>query len=249
MLFHDLLIFIIGFLSAFVGSISGGSGLVGVPALLLLGLPPHMALGTYNFGDLGSKIGNILQFSKHKNVGVKWKEIFILTLISIPATVLGALLVVSIDSTILSKLIGIVLIILIPLLFLNRNLGVKENKAIGLRLVVSHIAFFFVRVWTGFFSPGSGLIEAYIKMRGYGYTILQGKAVTRIPHVLAGIGGVIVFIVSDFIDYRAAILMFLGMFVGGYVGMGYAIKKGDEWLKPILGVIILVTAVKMIFFD
>ena len=29
---------------------------------------------------------------------------------------------------------------------------------------------------------------------------------------------------------------------------GEAIKKGDTWLKPIVGVIILITAIKMIFF-
>ncbi len=245
---NDILIIIIGFISAFVGSISGGAGLIAVPALLMLGVPPHISLGTSNFGDVGFKLGNILKFSQYKNLGVKWKDVLILTLIAVPATILGATLVVSINPAILSKLIGFVLIILLPLMFVNKDLGVKENRAKGARLIWSHIAFFITRVWVGFFSPGSGLIETYVKMKGYGYTILQGKAVTRIPHILAGIGGVIVFALSDFIDYRLSILMFIGMLIGGYVGTAFAIKKGDAWLKPILGIIILITAIKMIFF-
>lgn len=245
----DILVFLIGFVSAWVGSISGGSGLIGVPGLLMLGVPPHIALGTYNFGDMGFKVGHIIKFSQHKNLGVAWKDVLILTLIAVPATILGALLVVSIDPVILSKLVGIVLLVLTPLLFVSKDLGIKEDRATGTRRLVSHIAFFFTRVWVGFFSPGSGLLETYVKIRGYGYTILQGKAVTRIPHLLAGAGGVIVFAFSDFIDYRMAILMFAGMLVGGFLGLGFAIKKGDAWLKPILGLLILGTAIKMIFFS
>ncbi len=247
--FNDILIFALGFLSAFVGSISGGYGLIAVPALLLLGIPPQVALGTFNFGDLGVKIGHIIKFSQHKNLGVSWKDVLVLTLLAVPATALGAAIVVSVDPTFLTKLVGIVLLVLIPFLFINKDLGIKENRATGARRLISHVAFFFTRVWVGFFSPGSGLLEAYVKMRGYGYTILQGKAVTRIPHLLAGIGGVIIFAFSDFIDYRIALVLFLGMFFGGFMGMGYAIKKGDAWLKPIVGLIILLTAIKMIFFS
>lgn len=248
MIFNDFLVLLIGFVSAFVGSIAGGAGLIAVPSLLLLGVSPHISLGTSNFGDIGFKFGNILKFSQHKNLGVRWEDVLVLTLIAVPATVLGATFVVSINPAILSKLIGVVLLVLIPLVFVDKNLGIKENRARGVKRICSHVAFFITRVWVGFFSPGSGLLETYVKMRGYGYTILQGKAVTRIPHILAGIGGVIVFALSDFINYKLATLMFIGMLVGGYVGTAYAIKKGDRWLKPILGLIILITALKMMFF-
>lgn len=244
---NDLPIIFIGFISAFVGSISGGAGLIAVPALLFLGVPPHISLGTSNFGDIGFKLGNIIKFSQYKNLGVRWSDVLVLTLLAVPATILGAKIVVSIDPTRLSKLIGIVLLILIPLIFVNKELGIKENRAKGYRLFWSHIAFFITRVWVGFFSPGSGFLETYVKMKGYGYTILQGKAVTRLAHILAGIGGVVVFALSGFINYRLSIMMFIGMLLGGYLGTAYAIKKGDVWLKPLLGVIIIVTAVKMIF--
>ena len=35
-----------GFLGGFVDSIAGGGGLVTLPALLSIGIPPHIALGT-----------------------------------------------------------------------------------------------------------------------------------------------------------------------------------------------------------
>ncbi len=243
----ELLIFLVGILGAFVGSIAAGSGIIIISALLFFGIPPHIALGTLNFGDVGSKIGNIFRFSKTKNMGVLRRDVIILTFICVPATIIGSLIVVSVNEEALSKFIGVILLIILPLLFVNKNLGIKEDRAIGKKRIISHVGYFFASAWSGFFSPGSGFLETYIRVRGYGYTILQGKAVTRIPLLLSGIGSVLVFIFSDLINYRYAVALFLGMFIGGYIGTAFAIKKGDKWLKPLLGLIILGTALKMIF--
>ena len=246
---NEILIFLLGFAGAFIGSIAGGYGLIVLPVLLLLGIPPHFALGTFNFGDVGYKVGGILKFAQHKNLGVSWRDVLVLTLIAVPATVLGSVAVISVNPEVLNKLIGAILFVLIPLLLMGKDLGVTERRATGMRRVISHIAFFFTRAWAGFFSPGSGLIETYLKIRGYGYTILQGKAVTRIPYLLAGIGSVLIFMHAGLIDYKLGLILFLGTFVGGYVGTGYAIRKGDAWIKPILILIILGTAIKMVFFS
>ncbi|MFM2384022.1 MAG: hypothetical protein RIQ72_594 [Candidatus Parcubacteria bacterium] len=246
---NDILVVLLGFASGFLGSIGGGAGLIVLPVLLFAGIPPQIALGSFNMGGLGYILGNFVQFSQSKNIGITKKEISILTCIAIPATVLGSYFVISISPEFLSKLIGVILLIIFPLTFLNKNLGIKPDKATGLRLYVSHIAFFLIRVWAGFFSPGSGILEGYIRMKGYGYTILQGKAVTRIPYILAGLASVSVFALSNMIDYHLASALFIGMFLGGYIGTAYAIKKGDIWLKPILGLVILATAIQMLFFS
>lgn len=108
--------------------------------------------------------------------------------------------------------------------------------------------FFVARAWGGFFSPGAGLIETYVRIKGYGYTILQGKAVTRVANITSGIGIVLIFASSKMIDYKLGVAMFFGMLTGGYIGTSYAIKKGDAWLKPLLGIAIVITSIKMIFF-
>lgn len=243
-----IFIFITGIVASFVGSVAAGSGIIAISALFFLGIPPQIALGTSNFADIGSKIGNIFRFAKHNNLGVLKKDVFILTCISVPATAVGSLIIVSLDSNIISKLIGIVLVILLPIMFAKRDFGVIPNRSIGKRRIISHVAYFFSQTWSGFFSPGSGFIDLYVRTRGYGFTILQGKAVTRIPLLLSSITSVVIFALSGFIHYQHAIAMFLGMLIGGYVGTAFAIKKGDAWLKPLLGIILLGTAVKLLLF-
>jgi len=49
------IIFLAGFLASLFGTLIGGSSLVTIPTLLLLGLPPHTAIGAY-YSD---RIGNV----------------------------------------------------------------------------------------------------------------------------------------------------------------------------------------------
>lgn len=45
------------FVAGFIDSIAGGAGFVTAPSLLLVGMPPHMALGT---GKLATSIGSLV---------------------------------------------------------------------------------------------------------------------------------------------------------------------------------------------
>lgn len=249
MFYTELFIFIAGIVASFIGSVAAGSGIVAISALIFLGIPPHIALGTINFGDVGSKIGNIIRFAKSKNMGVLRKDIIILTLISVPAAMLGSRTAVSVKPEIFEKAIGVILLVILPLFFFQKNLGIKADRAVGKRRIFSHIVYFISQAWAGFFSPGSGFIDIYIRTRGYGFTILQAKAVTRIPLLLASISSVVVFGTAGLVNYRYAIIMFFGMMIGGYLGTAFSIKKGDAWLKPLIGILILGTAFKLLFIQ
>ena len=41
-----LIIILLGFLAAFIDAVVGGGGLISIPALLAIGMPPAVALGT-----------------------------------------------------------------------------------------------------------------------------------------------------------------------------------------------------------
>ena len=41
---------VIGLVSGFIGAIAGGGGLLSVPSLILLGIPPQVTLATSKFG-------------------------------------------------------------------------------------------------------------------------------------------------------------------------------------------------------
>ena len=52
----DLLaiLFCVGFVASFIDAIAGGGGLITIPALLMTGMPPAMALGTNKLQAMGA---------------------------------------------------------------------------------------------------------------------------------------------------------------------------------------------------
>lgn len=62
---------IAGFIGAMVDAIVGGGGLVTTPALLAIGLPTHIALGTNKFASTMGAISSTYHYYKSGNMNGK----------------------------------------------------------------------------------------------------------------------------------------------------------------------------------
>lgn len=63
-------LFITGFLAGLVDAISGG-GLLTLPVLLGIGLPPHLALGTNKFQSSFGSFTSTFYYRRHKVVKIR----------------------------------------------------------------------------------------------------------------------------------------------------------------------------------
>lgn len=70
--------------SAF-GTLIGGASLITISTLILLGLPPHMAIGTDRFGVIGIGVAGLFKFHRKKMIDFRLS-----TLLAIP-TLLGSI--------------------------------------------------------------------------------------------------------------------------------------------------------------
>lgn len=66
-----LMIVAFGFIASFVDSVVGGGGLISTPALLAVGLPPSVALGTNKFASSFSTLTSALKFLRSGKVDLK----------------------------------------------------------------------------------------------------------------------------------------------------------------------------------
>ena len=62
-----LLVLLIGLVTGFFDSVVGAGGLISVPSLIFLGLPPQVAIATDRFGILGQTFAALVKFWKAKN--------------------------------------------------------------------------------------------------------------------------------------------------------------------------------------
>jgi len=239
-------IFFIGVFASTFGTMVGGGTLLSLPFLMLLGLPPQVAVATERFGGLGQTFAAFYKFSRSKKID--WKYVPLLSIVSSVGSIIGAQILVNINPALLHNAIGIILLALLPLSFLKRNLGVEHTKVSSTKIIIGSIVYFFVQIFASFFGGGTGILIAYTLMFFFGLTILEATATKIIPWFFLSLVSLIIFAQNGIINYKLGIILFAGMTVGGYLGAHIAIKKGDAWIKRIFYLLVLITIMKLLFF-
>lgn len=242
-----LSVFFIGIFASIFGSMIGGGTLLSLPFLILIGLPPQVAVATERFGGIGQTFASFFRFAHSKKI--IWKYVPVLTVISMIGSIIGANILVSINPVILHKAIGFILIILLPISFLKPNLGTQHHEVGIVKVVVGSFIYFFVQIFAAFFGGGTGILIAYNLMSFFGLTILESTATKIIPWFFLSVVSLVIFANSNLINYEMGVVLFFGMTIGGYIGSHIAIKKGDTWIKNIFYLLVAITVVKLLFFE
>jgi len=161
-----ILVLVVGVFASFFGTMIGGGTLLSLPFLMLIGLPPQVAVATERFGGIGQTAAAFYKFAGSKKID--WKFVPLLTVISSVGSIIGSLILISIDPAILRNAIGFILIAILPLTFLNRDLGIKHNQVSRNKIILGSIIYFIVQIFAAFFGGGSGILIAYTLMACFG---------------------------------------------------------------------------------
>jgi len=243
---NALLIFFIGLATGFLDSTVGAGGLISVPCLVFLGFPPQIAIATDRFGTIGQSLTAFLKFSKAKKI--IWEYVPILAIISLFGSVIGASILLTINPKILQYIVGLLLIILLPVIFLKQNLGIQRNEATKTKKMFGLIIYFLIMIYGGFFGQGTGPLIFYTLTYFLGFTMIEVLATGVIPWFVLSLSSLIIFARNGIIDYRIGIILLIGMAIGGYIGAHVALKKGNAWVKRLFILLVIISAVKLLFF-
>jgi uncharacterized membrane protein YfcA len=247
MFLNILIICILGFLAAAVDAIAGGGGLISLPALLLVGIPPHLALGTNKFASTMGAFNSSITFARSGKVNfklVKWL---------VPFTFLGACLgvwlVLRVSPDFLNKLVPILVIFVGIYSIVHKNMGLDNHfQGVKLSSILLGIAFSFaLGFFDGFFGPGTGsfLIFAFITI--FGFDFVAAAANSKVLNFTSNFASLILFAWNDKIVYQYGIPMALAMIIGSQVGTRLAITRGARLVKPIFLTMSFLVAVKLIW--
>jgi uncharacterized protein len=235
-----------GLLAGFVDAIAGGGGLIALPALLAAGVPPVAALGT---NKVQSVIGTGMAALTYWRKGfVSLPALAVAIACTFAAAFLGAFVVKQIDTSLLQVAVPVALIA-IALYFLFAPRLTDEDKHSRLRfalfvpLMGAAIGFY-----DGIFGPGTGsfLTMGFVALFGLGITRAAGN--TKILNLASNLGALALFIPSGDVVWAAAGAMAVGQLIGGYLGALTGIRFGAKLIKPLVVVISLILAGKLLFF-
>ena len=147
-----------------------GGGIIVVPVLTFLGIPPTVAASNSLFAAFSNSISfyNILLQNKKRieySLGLK------LGLLAIPGTILGAVISTDVAPDIFKILFGFVLIASSVYIFLRKQVESKE-KIISKQLILLIIgSSFFAGIISSFFGIGGGIVFVPLMVVGLGMSM------------------------------------------------------------------------------
>ncbi len=230
----DMIFFLMGagFIASFIDSVVGGGGLISLPALLLTGMPPTLALGTNKMASVMGSCTSTVSFMKSGKIDIGIiKYLFPLSFIG---SALGVIAVQQIPSQFLKPLVIVMLVVVTIYTFTKKEWGdISTYNGLTKRTAyLSGIISFALGFYDGFFGPGTGsfFIFAFL-MIGFDFVMAAGNS--KALNFASNIAAVITFMYFDSINYYYAVPMGVAMILGAIVGSNLAIKKGAAYVRPL----------------
>jgi len=245
-LLHGLL-FGAGLFAGFVDSIAGGGGLISLPVLLSVGLPPQLALGTNKLqGTFGALSAACNYVRKDKTT---FSELYIGIAFTFVGAMLGAWAIQQLNAAFLKHLIPFLLLSVLVYTLLSKKLGHEARQAIMPRRLFYLIFGLGLGFYDGFFGPGTGSFwtAAYLVFMGLQMTRATGY--TKVMNFTSNIVALAVFVANRNVLYSVGLTMALGQIIGARIGSNLAIRNGARFIRPFFLTIVFITLARMIYVN
>ncbi|OFX23026.1 MAG: hypothetical protein A2033_16450 [Bacteroidetes bacterium GWA2_31_9] len=239
-----ILVIVVGFFVGFINTLAGGGSILSLPLLIFLGLPANVANGTNRIGVLFQSITATGSFSKFKIINIKHALLFAIP--SVVGAVIGAMLAVNIDESMLEKAIGVVLLFMFfvilykPEKWLNGKENLKSSPSF-LQIIV----FFLMGLYGGFIQLGAGFFYIAAFVLSAGIDIIKANVLKVIIIGFYTLVAIPIFIYNKQVNFELGILLAVGNVIGAFVAAKAAIKWGAKFVQYILLATIIISAIKL----
>ncbi|WP_035298535.1 TSUP family transporter [Brevibacillus thermoruber] len=236
-----------GFVAAFIDSTVGGGGLISLPALLGLGIPPYLALGTNKLAGTISSATSSVTFIR---MGKYDKKLMALLFpVSLVGAYLGAKTVLFVPQEVLKVLVIVMMAAIFVYTLINKRFGetssftglTKFSLGLGIPLT------FLIGFYDGFFGPGTGSFFVFLMVLLFGYDFVIAAGNGRILNLASNIAALFVFIVEGKVIFLTGLTMGIAMLLGASLGARLAIKTGVRYVRPLFLLVSISLITKMIY--
>ncbi len=240
-----ILLFLGGLFAGFVDSIAGGGGLIALPVILSLGLPPRLALGTNKLQGCFGTASASYNYVRKGKVGLRESAVGIA--FTFVGAALGTWTIQQIDADFLEYIIPALLLGIFLYTLFSPKLGEVEQAA-----KISPTPFFALfglglGFYDGFFGPGTGSFWMAALLILGGFNMTKAAGLTRIMNFTSNIVAVCLFALGGNILYSAGICMALGQVLGARLGSNLAIQRGVRFIRPIFLTVVFFTLLKILY--
>ncbi|MFN0063425.1 MAG: TSUP family transporter [Myxococcaceae bacterium] len=233
------------FAAGWVDAIAGGGGLITVPSLLAIGLPPHLALGTNKGQSVFGALAALIRFARAGWIDAGRARFFFLA--GLLGAWLGSTLVLRLHPEVLKPVIlGLLVAAGLFMAIRRPRAGVPAETTVKradyFRAVAAALA---IGTYDGFFGPGTGtfLIVAFTALMHL--PIARASAEAKVVNFASNLAALGLFAARGVVVWPIALPMAACQWLGGTVGAHYAVRRGDTLVRWVVLAVVTALAAKL----
>lgn len=219
--------------------------MISLPALLAVGLPPHVALGT---NKLQSAMGTSFAAGNYARRGlVSGEGLPVGVGCTALAAFAGAWSVSRLSAELLLHVIPWLLVAIFVYVLLSPRVGESRREARFGVVAFNALAGVVLGYYDGFFGPGTGSFWTMGYVALLGYTLPQATGQTKVMNLTSNVASLVWFGSNGSVLWPVGAAMGAANIVGALLGSHLAIRKGTRFIRNAFLIVVGLTVARLIW--
>ncbi|MBR5259734.1 MAG: TSUP family transporter [Eggerthellaceae bacterium] len=235
--------FFVGVMNASVG----GGGLISLPAMLLVGLPPHMAIGTNKLQAICGLSIALFRYAKSGLIELK------LAIPTVACALVGSLIGSNLSLLVPAHILSYIVVGVLPIVAIfvfKRDSFIDDSDR---ELVLDRRTYLtacacsaVIGAYDGFYGPGAGTFYVIAFCMIVQMGARQASAQAKVVNLSTNVAATIVFLVNGYVCLPLGLAGGVCGMLGAWLGAGLVIRDGARIMKPLIALAFILVVVKLV---
>jgi uncharacterized membrane protein YfcA len=241
-----LIVAVAAALAGFVDAISGGGGLILVPALFAVfpGAAPATLFGTNKGASVWGTAWAAAQYARR--VELPWAALLPAVLAAGIGAFAGAWAVTLVPPDGFRRALPFVLGAVLAYTLWRKDLGrvhAPRHAPRAQALIASSIGLA-IGFYDGFFGPGTGSFFVFLFVRALGFDFLHASASAKLLNTATNASALLLFGLKGHVWWHLALIMAVANVAGSFAGTRLALRHGAGFVRAVFVVVVAALIVK-----
>lgn len=235
--------------AGWVDAVSGGGGLVQLPALLVLlpGAAPAQVLATNKLSSIFGTTTAAVTY--YRRVRPDLRTALPMAGVALTGAAGGALCASALSADVFRPVVLVLLVSVAGYVLVRPDMGAQQALRWSGRRhhLAAALGGLGIGFYDGIFGPGTGSFLVFLLVGLLGYAFLQASAKARIVNLATNLGALLVFVPQGAPLWRLGLLMGACNVAGGWLGAHTAIRRGSRFVRVVFLVVVAGLAVRLAY--
>lgn len=239
-----ILLFFFGNLAGLINVMAGGGSSLTLPFLIFMGMDASVANGTNRIGVIAQTASATLSFRKEKFSDFSLSLKF--AILTIPGGIIGAFYSTEINDDTFETILGIIMIGIVISMLIPKSKKDDLKETLEKLPLLSYPIMILVGFYGGFIQIGVGFILMAVLNHLFKLNLVRVNMHKVFIVFLYTIPALIVFILTDNIEWLAGIILAAGTSLGAWWSAKISIQKGEKFIKLMLVIAVLLMSLNLL---